>query len=253
MKRAQCVIGRACSRIAPRSGAWIIGLAVTWMMLAPHAAWAQWNGTNPVWTNSNVGIGTTNLAGTLEAQGGNGSYIVSSSVSTANSGYNWAGVKLRGNLGGSPTDWNIIGGSLYGGNASQFMINSGSNNRFYIDSLGNVGIGTTNPHQLLSVNGTIEAKEVVVTTAVADWSDYVFQPGYRLRPLTEVADYIRANRHLPDIPSEAEVKEKGVSVGDMQAKLLAKIEELTLHMIQAERENRDLRERLARVEAQIKP
>lgn len=60
--------------------------------------------------------------------------------------------------------------------------------------------------------------------------------------------YIQAHRHLPDIPSEAEVKEKGVSVGDMQSKLLAKIEELTLHMIQQDKENRELRERIARLE-----
>jgi hypothetical protein len=56
-------------------------------------------------------------------------------------------------------------------------------------------------------------------------TDYVFRPGYRLLPLSEVNAYIQANHHLPDIPTEAEVKEKGVSVGDMQAKLLAKVEE----------------------------
>jgi hypothetical protein len=66
--------------------------------------------------------------------------------------------------------------------------------------------------------------------------------------LSEVNAYIQAHRHLPDIPSEAEVKEKGVSVGDMQSKLLAKIEELTLHMIQQDKENRELRERIARLE-----
>jgi len=49
------------------------------------------------------------------------------------------------------------------------------------------------------------------------WSDYVFQAGYHLRPLSEVSAYIQVNHHLPDIPSEAEVKEKGVNVGDMQS------------------------------------
>jgi hypothetical protein len=118
---------------------------------------------------------------------------------------------------------------------------------------GKVGIGTTNPQYLLSVSGTIGAKEFLVTNT--GWSDYVFQPGYRLRPLGEVRAFILANHHLPDIPSEAEVKEKGVSVGEMQVKLLAKVEELTLHMIQAEerndrleQQNRELRERLARLE-----
>ncbi len=59
----------------------------------------------------------------------------------------------------------------------------------------------------------------------------MFRPGYRLRPLSEVSQFVQANGHLPDMPSEAEVKAQGVSLGDMQVRLLAKIEELTLHMI----------------------
>jgi hypothetical protein len=74
-----------------------------------------------------------------------------------------------------------------------------------IDSSGNVGIGTVAPQYPLSVNGTIQAKEVIVNTG---WSDYVFDPGYRLKPLCEVAAY-----HLPGIPSTKEVEEKGDSGG----------------------------------------
>jgi len=87
-------------------------------------------------------------------------------------------------------------------------------------------------------------------------ADYVFGPGYRLASLSELDTYIKANHHLPDIPSQAEVQSKGVGLGEMQAKLLAKVEELTLHMIQAgersdrlERQNRELQERIARLEA----
>jgi len=113
---------------------------------------------------------------------------------------------------------------------------------------GNVGIGTTNPTNKLSVAGTVQAYEVLVNTG---WSDYVFAPNYHLRPLTEVAAYIEQNHHLPDIPSAAEVKEKGVSVGEMESKLLAKIEELTLHMIQADEQIRGLKEENREVENQI--
>jgi len=116
---------------------------------------------------------------------------------------------------------------------------------------GNVGIGTTNPLYLLSVKGTIGAQEVIVVPTTG-WSDYVFRPEYRLRPLSEVSHYIQANGHLPDMPTEAEVKEKGVSIGDMQAKLLAKIEELTLHMIEQEKENRDLRENLTKENGELR-
>jgi hypothetical protein len=121
--------------------------------------------------------------------------------------------------------------------------------RFTIQAAtGNVGIGTTNPLYPLSVNGTIEAKEVRVETG---WADYVFNPNYRLKPLSEVAVYIKQNHHLPDIPSEAEVKEQGVSLGEMQAKLLAKIEELTLHMIRLENENQQLRNEVREVRERI--
>jgi hypothetical protein len=111
---------------------------------------------------------------------------------------------------------------------------------------GNVGIGTAAPQYPLSVNGTIQAKEVIVNSG---WSDYVFDADHRISPLSEVATYIAEHHHLPEIPSAAEVAEKGVSLGDMQAKLLAKIEELTLHMIEVEKENQALRERVARLEA----
>ena len=108
------------------------------------------------------------------------------------------------------------------------------------------------------MNGGIGDQNVIVTNT--GWPDYVVKPGYRLRPLSEISAFIRQHHHLPDIPSEAEVKEKGVSVGEMQARLLAKVEELTLHMIRAdernnrlEQQNQDLRERLARLEQAAAP
>lgn len=106
--------------------------------------------------------------------------------------------------------------------------------RFWLSPTGEVGIGTTNTNGYkLSVNGTIHTKEVVVD--LAGWSDYVFADDYKLAPLAEVEAHIKAEKHLPGVPSAREVSEKGVNIGQMQATLLAKVEELTLHMIAQEK------------------
>jgi hypothetical protein len=129
-----------------------------------------------------------------------------------------------------------------------------------IMSNGNVGIGVANPAHTLAVNGTVAAKDVLVTNS--SWADFVFQQGYHLKPLEEVSRFIASNGHLPDVPSEAEVAKNGISVGEMQAKLLLKIEELTLYAIdqakkqldletvitKQEKRNQDLRLRLERLE-----
>jgi hypothetical protein len=117
-----------------------------------------------------------------------------------------------------------------------------------ITSQGNVGIGTSNPTQKLSVNGTIRAKELIVDTG---WSDYVFGKGYRLAPLAEVEQHIKTEGHLPGIPSAADVAERGVSVGEMQSKLLAKIEELTLHQIAQAKELSAVVSQNARLQARV--
>jgi hypothetical protein len=113
---------------------------------------------------------------------------------------------------------------------------------------GNVGIGTTNPAHLLHVAGTIGAEEVIVS---ATGADYVFQPNYHLAPLSDVSTYIQENHHLPGIPSAAEMLKDGVSLGDLQVKLLAKVEELTLHMIQSEERSNRLQAENQELQKQI--
>jgi hypothetical protein len=128
-----------------------------------------------------------------------------------------------------------------------------SANTFLNDLGGNVGIGTTNPQHKLAVNGTIKAKEIIVETT--GWSDYVFASNYRLAPLSEVEAHIAEKKHLPGMPSVAEVTENGVNVAQVQAALLAKVEELTLHLIAQEKslcelkaENDSLKTRMAAYE-----
>ncbi|PXY01809.1 hypothetical protein DF185_03945 [Marinifilum breve] len=112
---------------------------------------------------------------------------------------------------------------------------SGTKDLLTIDRFGNVGICTTatSTHKL-AVNGTIGAREIKVEASA--WSDFVFEKDYRLKDLKEVESFIEENKHLPDIPSEKEVLENGIAVSEMNAKLLQKIEELTLYTIEQQKQ-----------------
>lgn len=82
-------------------------------------------------------------------------------------------------------------------------------------------------------NGAIHAEEVVVEI-MRDWPDYVFNDDYQLTSLNEVKKYIDDNGHLPGVPSAEQVSEEGVKLGEINTKLLEKIEELTLYIIRQE-------------------
>ncbi len=103
-------------------------------------------------------------------------------------------------------------------------------------------------NMLLSVNGAIVAKEILVSIEETKWADFVFNDNYNLPSLNEVESYIEMNNKLPDIPSADELEEKGLNIAKMQAKLLQKIEELTLYMIQLKKENNKLKERIINLE-----
>ncbi|WP_320052055.1 hypothetical protein [uncultured Acetobacteroides sp.] len=108
-----------------------------------------------------------------------------------------------------------------------------------------VGIGTPNPQNLLDVNGTIRAKVVKVESG---WADFVFKPDYQLKPLSEVEQFITANGHLQEIPTAKEVEQNGVNLGEMNVKLLQKVEELTLYSIAQEKICTELKQNLTKQE-----
>jgi hypothetical protein len=102
-------------------------------------------------------------------------------------------------------------------------------------STGNMGIGTTDTKGYkLAVNGKIRTQEIKVDAT--DWPDYVFAKDYKLPSLEDTERHIKEKGHLPAIPSAEEVKANGVDLGEMNAKLLQKIEELTLHLIEVKKE-----------------
>jgi len=120
----------------------------------------------------------------------------------------------------------------------------GNNTPFIIKGDGKVGIGITNikTNALLTVNGIIHAKEINVS--LEGLADYVFHPDYELMPLHKVEQFVKTNRHLPEIPSATEVKENGLNMGEMQNKLLQKIEELTLYMIDQQKRIEELKDEI---------
>ncbi|MCG2617754.1 hypothetical protein LZZ85_25860 [Terrimonas sp. NA20] len=117
---------------------------------------------------------------------------------------------------------------------------------FQVRATGNVGIGVTNPAYKLTVDGTISGRKVRVTQE--SWADFVFEDNYKLPSLEDVREFIRKNKHLPEVPSEKEVRENGVDLGGMDAILLRKIEELTLYLIEIKEENKKLNDRLKQLE-----
>jgi len=104
---------------------------------------------------------------------------------------------------------------------------------------GKVGIGTISPGYTLDVNGTIRANEIIVNTSGAD---FVFDKNYQLKSIKDIEYFIILNKHLPGIPSAEDMGKNGLSIGDMNIKLLQKIEELTLYIIQQEKSIAKLRE-----------
>jgi hypothetical protein len=159
--------------------------------------WTQ-SSTDIHYSDGNVGINTSVPAYKLDVDGD---------------------INLTGEIRKSGTIWNPSGGGVW--------TQTNANIHY---TTGNVGIGTTNPTHTLTVSGTIRAKEIIVDDA--NWPDYVFTDDYHLQPLDTVERHIQTHKHLPGIPSAQEIAKTGVSLGEMQTLLLAKIEELTLHQIE---------------------
>ena len=193
--------------------------------------------------NGNVGIGTLPLPAvkldvdgnikTVELQAnnilwnGNDAFINHNGNSFGHYSLGWYG-----------DSWTTQGPTLLCSSFGGMKFFSGGFPRFSITAEGNIGIGRSDPFYKLDVVGTIRAHEVRINSNTG--ADFVFDENYTLKTLDEVHNFIKTNKHLPEIPSATEMVENGVDMGEFQVKLLQKIEELTLYIIAQDKRIKEL-------------
>ena len=118
-------------------------------------------------------------------------------------------------------------------NLGKFVVRTNSTDRLFIDASGNVSIGTETaaPGYMLRIGGKMICEEVKVKLE-GSWPDYVFKSDYKLMPLPQLKSFLALNNHLPKILPAADMEKNGINVGEMQKKMMEKIEELTLYILQ---------------------
>lgn len=122
------------------------------------------------------------------------------------------------------------GGDVFIANGGGDVFIPGGGDVMIANTSSHVSIGTTDKTYKLNVNGTIRSKELIVESN--NWPDYVFEDKYKLTPLEEVEAFIQQNKHLPVVPSAANIQANGLKVSEIFAKMMEKIEELTLYIIE---------------------
>lgn len=224
-----------------------------------QAVAGQWssNGSNIYYNDGFVGLGTNKPYDAL--------HIVKSSTTnkwgSALVGTDRGGLWLRGSL-DSTSGSTAISANAYNNNGwykrtpgyeawvtgtYQTQNDTGYYKIFHVDSGANQSpLGSSLKTVLkLDSKGTLYTREIVVSNT---WADYVFDNNYELMPLKEIETFVNNNNHLPGVPSANELVKDGIPLGDMQRIHMEKIEELTLHLIEKDKQIDSLKERLSRLE-----
>lgn len=203
---------------------------------------SQWttSGNDISYTTGNVAIGTATADAKLHVAG---------SVKVVD-GTEGAGKVLTSDANGlaswqpaaTSSQWTTTGTTIYYG-SGKVLIGDPNLSGFK---------GTPGNYQLYVQGGILTEKVKAAVATSNDWADYVFADNYKLKSLKEVEQFIHANKHLPNIPSAEQVVKDGVDMAKMDAKLLEKIEELTLYLIELDKKNAAQEKHIAELNDQIK-
>lgn len=203
---------------------------------------SQWTtaGSNIHFATGNVGVGTTtpdtklHVAGSLkvvDGTQGTGKVL----TSDANGVASWQAAA-------NSSQWITSGSTIYYG-TGKVLIGDPNLAGFK---------GTPGSYQLYVQGGILTEKVKAAVATSNDWADYVFEENYKLKGLKEVEQFIKTNKHLPNVPSAQEVVKEGIDMAKMDAKLLEKIEELTLYVIELDKKNAEQEKHITELNNQIK-
>lgn len=180
-----------------------------------------------------VGIGTTSPSVKLHVIG-----TTTAPLRVQSNHKTWSGMSVNNTGGGSVMYMyqlnNVQKGAHYFNQAGSWVLRIGVTDRLSVNTNGQFAFGSskTPSGYIASFDGKVVCEELWVKNS-NNWPDYVFASDYELRSLTDVEAFIESNSHLPEVPSAATVENEGISLSEMDATLLRKIEELTLYMIDA--------------------
>lgn len=191
--------------------------------------------------NGKVGIGTTAPTSKLHIKSGSSGSTPHSYSKLSVEGNSHSMVEIltpntsTAYFGFADPEDTYVSGMSYSHANDEMKFTVNNSTALFINSEGRMGIGTTNPepNSKLTVAGKIDSREIKVTVDAG--ADFVFEGDYDLKPLKEVEHYIKTNKHLPEIPSEKQMIDNGLLLGEMNIKLLQKVEELTLYTIEQQK------------------